>query len=409
MPEKKPLTALAVKNAKPREKPYRLAAGKGLYLEVMPTGAKYWRWKYRFGGKEKRLALGVFDDVSLAEAKDRRREARETLRQGIDPAAKRKAERLAAKVAAATSFEAVAREWLEKESTKLAPSTVAAAQRRLESLVFPWIGTRPVSEITPPELLEVLRRVESQGKLETAQRLKQRCGQIFRYAIATGRAERDPSADLRGALATPKVRHRAAVTDPAEVGALLRSIEGFSGQFVTHCALRLLPLLFVRPGELRHAEWSEIDLDAAEWRIPAERTKMRRPHLVPLSTQAVAILRELEPLTGHGRFVFPGIRTIRRPISENTINAALRRLGYSKDEMTGHGFRSLATTLLNEQGWPPDVIERQLAHIERNKVRAAYNRAEHLGERRKMMQAWADYLDALRSGGKVTPIRSRAS
>ena len=409
MAEKKSLTAVAVKNAKPRGKPYRLAAGKGLYVEVMPTGAKYWRWKYRFGGKEKRLALGVYDEVSLAAAKDARDEARATLRNGIDPGAKRKAERLAARVAAATSFEAVAREWLEKQATKLAPNTIARAERLLESLAFPWIRTRPVSEITPPELLEVLRRVESQGKLETAQRLKQRCGQIFRYAIATGRAERDPSADLRGALATPKVRHRAAITDPAEVGALLRSIEGFSGQFVTHCALRLLPLLFVRPGELRHAEWSEIDLDAAEWRIPAERTKMRRPHLVPLSTQAVEILRDLEPLTGRGRFVFPGIRTIRRPISENTINAALRRLGYSKEEMTGHGFRSLATTLLNEQGWPPDVIERQLAHIERNKVRAAYNRAEHLGERRKMMQAWADYLDGLRAGGQVTPIRTQAS
>ena len=399
MAEKKPLTAVAVKNAKPREKRYRLAAGKGLYLEVMPSGAKYWRWKYRFGGKEKRLALGVYDEVSLAEAKQARDEARATLRNGIDPGAKRKADRLAARVAAATSFEDVAREWLEKQTTKLAPNTVARAHRLLESLAFPWLGTRPVSEISPPELLEVLRRVESQGKLETAQRLKQRCGQIFRYAIATGRAERDPSADLRGALATPKVRHRAAITDPAEVGALLRSIEGFSGQFVTHCALRLLPLLFVRPGELRHAEWSEIDLDAAEWRIPAERTKMRRPHLVPLSTQAVEILRDLEPLTGRGRFVFPGIRTIRRPISENTINAALRRLGYSKEEMTGHGFRSLATTLLNEQGWPPDVIERQLAHIERNKVRAAYNRAEHLGERREMMQSWADFLDRLKSQG----------
>jgi len=274
--------------------------------------------------------------------------------------------------------------------------------------VYPWIGSRPVGAITAPELLAVLRRLEALDKLETAQRVKQICGQVFRYAIATGRAERDPAADLRGALKTKKTRHHAAITDPVKVGELLRAINGFSGSLVVASAMKLAPLVFVRPGELRKAEWSEFDLDHAEWRIPAERMKMRAMHLVPLSEQAVAILRELQPLTSHGRYVFPSIRSPRDPMSENTVTAALRRLGYTGNEMTGHGFRGMASTLLHEQGWNTDVIERQLAHAERNRIKAAYNHAEYLPGRRKMMQAWADYQDNLREDRNVIPIRAKA-
>lgn len=392
------LTAVAARNAKPREKSYKLAAGAGLYLEVMPTGAKYWRWKYRHAGKEKRLALGVFPEVALAEARETTERARALLRTGVDPSGQRKTEKLAARMAAETSFEAVGREWLGKQG-HMATVTFDKAKRELEVHAFPWLGARPIAEITPPELLAVLRRVESRGKLETAQRVKQRCGQIFRYAVATGHAERDPTADLRGALATPKKQHRAAITDPARVGELLRAIDGYSGSFVTLCALQLSPLLFTRPGELRRAEWSEIDFKRAEWRIPAAKMKMREAHIVPLSAQALAILRELQPLTGSRHHVFPGMADPNAPMSENTVNSALRRMGYDKTEMTAHGFRALASTRLNELGFPPEVIERQLAHAERNKVRAAYNRAQHMDARRKMMQAWADYLDQLRAGG----------
>lgn len=403
----KALTALAASKAQPRDKKYRLAAGGGLYLEVMPNGSKYWRWKYRYAGKEKRLALGVFPEVSLADAKRDRDDARKVLRGGDDPAAVKRAERLAKHAAALNNFEAVGREWLAKQ-THLAKVTFDKAQRELEIHAFPWLGTRPVAEITPPEVLGVLRRVESRGKLETAQRVKQRCGQIFRYAVATGRAERDPTADLRGALATPKTQHRAAITDPARIGELLRAIHGYAGSFATLCALKLSPLVFTRPGELRMMEWAELDLDAAEWRIPASKMKMRDEHVVPLATQAVAILRDLHPLTGARSYVFPGMHNPKRPMSENTVNTALRRMGYGQAEMTAHGFRALASTRLNEMGYPVDVIERQLAHAERNKVRAAYNRAQHLAERRKMMQAWADYLDALRDGANVVPIRRNA-
>ena len=278
--------------------------------------------------------------------------------------------------------------------------------RRFEMDVFPWIGTRPVRDILAPELLATIRRIESRGAIETAHRTLQNCGQVFRYAVASGYADRDISGDLRGAIPPTKEKHHASVTDPKDVAALLRTIESYAGSFVTMCALRLAPMTFVRPGELRHAEWSEIDLDKAEWRIPAEKMKMREQHIVPLSRQAVAILRELHPLTGAGKYVFPSVRTQARPMSENTVNAALRRLGYAKDEMTGHGFRSMASTLLNEMGWNRDAIERQLAHAERNSIRAAYNFAEFLPERRKMMQAWADYLDKLRAGAKVTALHA---
>jgi integrase len=291
----------------------------------------------------------------------------------------------------------VATEWLARQ--KLAPATLEKATWQFEQQLFPELGERPIAQISAPELLAVLRKIEVRGKIETAHRAKQRASQVFRYAIATGRADRDPTGDLRGALTPLKPQNRAAVTQPAKVGELLRALSGYSGHPVTHAALRLAPYVFVRPGELRGAEWAEIDLDAGEWRIGAQRMKMREAHLVPLSTQAAAILREIQLLTGSGTYVFPSLRTLKRSISENTITAALRRMGYSGEEMTTHGFRAMASTLLNEQGFPPDVIELQLAHKERNKVRAAYNRAQRLEERRHMMQAWADYLDALKAGG----------
>ena len=401
------LTDKKLQALEPRRKLYRLLDGECLYVEVQPTGARYWRFRYRFAGKAKMLSLGVYPKVSLAEARRRRNEARALLDSGTDPSAQRQRDKLTAHLANVNAFEPVALEWLVGRGN-LAETTRAKTQWMLETHVYPWIGSRPVGAITAPELLAVLRRLEALDKLETAQRVKQICGQVFRYAIATGRADRDPAADLRGALKTKKTRHHAAITDPAKVGELLRAIGGFSGGLVVASALKFAPLVFVRPGELRKAEWSEFDLDNAEWRIPAERMKMRAMHIVPLSEQAVAILRELQPLTGHGRYVFPSIRGPRDPMSENTITAALRRLGYTGDEMTDHGFRSMASTMLHEQGWNTDVIERQLAHAERNRVKAAYNHAEYLPERRKMMQAWADYLDGLRNGASVVAIKRKA-
>ncbi|WP_350214714.1 integrase arm-type DNA-binding domain-containing protein [Algiphilus sp.] len=401
------LTDSAVRNAKPADKTQKLFDGGGLFLEVTQKGSKRWRWKYRYGGKEKLLSMGVYPVTGLKEARERRNEARKQLAEGKDPSALRKAEATAKAVRAADSFEALALEWMKQKRERWIPAHQEKVARRFEVHVFPWLGRRPVAEIGAPELLQVLRRIESTGNVDTARRVLQSCGHVFRYAIATGRAERDPSGDLRGALKAPKDRHYASLTDPAKVGGLLRAIDGYSGDFTTKCALRLAPLVFVRPGELRAAEWWEFDLDNAEWRIAAERMKMRSPHIVPLSRQAVAILRDLHPLTGGGTLVFPGVRSPLRPMSENTVNAALRRLGYTTQEMTGHGFRSMASTLLNEMGWHRDAIERQLAHAERNAVRAAYNYAEYLPERRRMMQAWADYLDALREGStKVTPIRA---
>ena len=403
------LTDTAIRNAKPKEKPYKLADEKGLFLLVHPNGGRYWRFKYRFVGKEKLLALGIYPDVSLKEARERRDNARKQVAADIDPGQHRKALKAAKATCAENSFEIVAREWFAKHSPNWAVNHSSKILRRLERDIFPWIGNRPIADITAPELLTVLRRIENRGALETAHRALQNCGQVFRYAVATGRAERDPSGDLRGALPPTKQIHHASITDPKAIGGLLRTIKGYQGSFITKCALQLAPLVFVRPGELRKAEWSEFDLDAAEWRIPAARMKMREQHIVPLSSQAVAILRELYALTGNGRYVFPGARTNERPMSENTINAALRRLGYSGNEMTGHGFRSMASTILNEQGWYRDAIERQLAHAERNSVRAAYNYAEHLAERRKMMQAWADYLDGLAAGATIMHLKPHAA
>jgi len=405
------LTDMKVRNAKPEVKPRKLFDGRGPFLLVTPGGGKWWRHKYRFGGRAKTLSLGIYPDVGLREARERRDEARKLLAAGVDPGVERKATKAAkaAEVARETAtFDIVAREWFAKQSLAWAPGHAETVIRRLERDVFPTVGGRPVGEITAVELLEVLRRVEARGTLETAHRIHQICGQVFRYAIATARASRDPSADLRGALPPVRETHHAALTKPADVAALLRAINGYQGTFVVRCALRLAPLVFVRPGELRKAEWSEFDLDGLIWRIPAERMKLRQAHLVPLSQQALEILRELNPLTGNGRYVFPSARTTARPMSENAITAALRRMGYEQGMMTGHGFRTMASTLLNEQGAPADAIERQLAHAERDGVRDAYNRAQYLTERRHMMQRWADYLDYLTAGEVVLPFISTA-
>ncbi len=378
-------------------------------MELAPNGGKWWRLKYRHAGKEKRLSLGVYPHVALKQARERRDAAKKLLANGVDPSEQRKAHRAAVTERAANSFEAVGREWFTSFSKKWVKGHSDKILRRLEHNVYPYVGGRPIAEITSKEMLVVLRKVESRGAIETAHRTKQNCSQVFRYAVATGRADRDPTVELRGALTPTSERHHASIIEPKAIGALLRAIDGYDGSPVTRAALQLAPLTIVRPGELRRAEWTEFNLDKAEWRIPAERMKMREQHIVPLSKQAIAVLQELHPLTGRGAYVFPGARTNGRPMSENTVNAALRRLGYSKDEMTGHGFRSMASTHLNEQGWHRDAIERQLAHAERDDVRAAYNFAEHLPERRKMRQAWADYLDGLRAGASVTSIKKAAA
>ncbi len=398
-----PLTDTAIRNAKLQNKQYKLTDEKGMYLLVNKAG-KYFRLDYRFAGKRKTLALGVYPDVKLFEAREKRDDARKLIANGIDPGQVRKVQKSIQIEQTENSFEAIAREWHGKYSSNWADSHAKKIIRRFELYIFPWLGPRPIAEITPPELLAVLRRVESKGILETAHRAQQNCGQVFRYAIATGRAERDPSADLRGALAPVKHGRMATITDPKKIGELLRAIDGYEGTTVAKCALKLAPLVFVRPRELRHAEWAEIDLDKAEWRIPSGKMKMKNPHIVPLSSQAVEILCEILPITGQGQYVFPSVRTNSRPMSENTILAALRRMGYTKEEMSGHGFRAMASTVLHEQSWPSDIIERQLAHAERNSIKAAYNHAQHLPERRKMMQAWADYLDSLKNSGKIVPI-----
>lgn len=406
-----PLTPSAVANARSQDKPYRLPDGRGLFLLVQPSGAKWWRWKYRRpDGRENILSLGTYPDVSLRRAREKRDDARKRLADGIDPGAQRqeaKAALAAAADAASDTFEAVARAWMARQ--EVADITANKNRWLLETFLFPEIGGTPIANITPRVLLDALRKIEAAGKLETARRAKIKAGQVFRWAILEGKAEADPTASLRGSLKPPKNKHHASITDPVKVGELLRAIDGFTGQPVTLAALKLAALVFVRPGELRQAEWSEFDLDGAVWRIPGERMKMKAAHIVPLSTQAVAILRDLFPITGTGRYVFPGLRTVNRPMSENTVNAALRRLGYGTDEMTGHGFRSMAASRLNEMGWNADAIERQLAHAESNKVREAYTHAaQYLDERRRMMQAWADYLDGLRAGGDVVAFKRKA-
>ena len=401
-----PLTDIKIRNAKPKEKPVALFDGGGLYLLVTPSGGKLWRLKYRYDGKEKLLALGAYPEISLTGARQRRDEARRQLVQGIDPGAIKKAQKQAV-AAEKETFEAVAREWHTAFTPSWAPRNAATILSRLNHDLIPWLGSRPINEIKAPELLSVLRRAENRGALELAHRLRAIAGQVFRYAVATGRAERDLSADLKGALPPPKVKHHAAITDPKEVAPLLRALEGYEGGFVVKCALRLAPLLFVRPGELRHAEWAEINLDEAVWNIPAHKMKMKQAHIVPLCNQAIGILKELYEYTGAGRYVFPSVRTHARPMSENTVNAALRHAGYDKETMTGHGFRAMARTILDEVlHVRPDYIEHQLAHAVRDPNGRAYNRTAHLEERRKMMQQWADYLDELQAGAKVLPFQT---
>ncbi|NDV28802.1 tyrosine-type recombinase/integrase [Desulfovibrio sp. JC010] len=389
------LNVKQIQAAKPKEKLYRITDSNGLCLEIRPNGSKLWRYRYRFNGKGKMIGLGSYPATSLKDARDKRDEQRKILERDIDPSEYRKDQQ--ATVSGENEFEAIAREWHTKFKSTWTKGHAQTVIRRLELNCFPWIGKMVVNEIEPPDILKVLRRIESRGALETAHRVRSILGQVLRYAVATGRATRDATADLKGALPPVKHKHMATITDPKQIGPLLNNIDDYQGNTMTKCALQLAPLVFVRPGELRHGEWEEIDFDAAEWRIPAEKMKARRPHIVPLSRQALEVLFELKPLTGEGRYLFPSIRSKLYPMSENTVNGALRRLGYSKEEITGHGFRSMASTNLNENGWKPDVIERQLAHVEGNSVRAAYNHADYLPERRKMMQWWADFLDALRN------------
>ena len=400
-----PLTDLEIRKAKHSDKPFRLSDEKGLFLLVHPNGSKYWRQKYRFGGKEKLLAFGVYPEVSLTEARERRDAARKLLANGADPGEVKKAQKADDKLRAENPFEIVCREWLEAKRAVASPAQVKKAKARLEKDVFPWLGGRPVNEITAPEILAVLRRIDARGARYTAHRAKSEISQVFRYAIATGRAERDPCPDLRGAIPPAKSEHMASITDPEGVAELLRAMDAFSGTFPVQCALRLAPLLFVRPGELRQAEWKDINLERGEWRFLVSKTNT--DHLVPLSTQAVAILRELHPLTGQGRYVFPGARDTKVPMSSATVNAALRRMGYdTRTEITGHGFRAMARTILHEElHQKPEVIEHQLAHQVPDTLGNAYNRTRFLKERTVMMQIWADYLDRLKAGARVLPLR----
>ena len=394
-----PLSDTAIRNAKAGAKPTKLFDERGLFMIITPSGGKWWRLKYRFDNKEKLLSLGVYPDVGLKDARERRDIARKLLANSIDPGQNRKAQKATRQNRGANSFEVVTREWHGKFASNWSVDHGNRILRRFERNIFPWIGGLPIADVHAPELLTVVRRIESRGALDTAHRALGNCGQVFRYAVATGRAVRDPSGDLRGALPPVTGEHFAALTEPKQVAELLRTLEGYQGTFTVVCALRLAPLVFVRPGELRKAEWSSIDLDAAEWRYTA--TKTATPHIVPLATQAVAILRELYLLTGAGRFVFPGGRSSSRPMSDNAILAAMRRMDIAKDEMSGHGFRAMARTILDEVlGVRPDLIEHQLAHAVRDANGRAYNRTTHLPERRKMMQQWADYLDNLKLEGK---------
>ena len=397
------LTDTLVRSTKPRDKPFKLFDERGLFLLVAPGGGKWWRLKYRFGGKEKLLSLGVYPDVSLKAARERRDEARRLLANGTDPGQNRKAGKAAQQERAANSFEVVGREWYARMTPVWVEHHRNRIIRRFERDIFPWIGGRAISELTASDVLSTLRRIESRGALHTAHRALQNCSQVFRYAVATGRAERDPTSDLRGALPPVKGTHFAAVTEPDDVGKLLRVLDGYQGTLVVVSALKLAPLVFVRPGELRKAEWADIDFDNAQWGFRV--TKTDKPHIVPLSSQALEILRDLYALTGTGRFVFPGARSNARPMSDNAVLAAMRRMGVTKEEMCGHGFRAMARTILDERlGFRVDVIEHQLAHAVKDANGTSYNRTAHLEDRRKMMQTWADYLGQLKSGAQVLTI-----
>ncbi|WP_234180362.1 tyrosine-type recombinase/integrase [Sphingopyxis sp. NFH-91] len=406
-----PLTDIAIRNAKPREKPYKMGDTLGLFLLVQPTGGRLWRLKYRIEGREKKLGLGTYPDIGLSEARRRRDEARALIASGKDPSREKQREKVRATLDAGNTFQAISDEYCAKRKKDGENGWSPATAKRSEYLLSQLrgsIGKLPIAEIEPADILAAVRKIEKRGNLESARRTLQLAGLVFRYAVATARLRSDPTRDLRGALTSPKVTHYGAITDPKGAGELLRAIDGYEGLGITKLALQIAPHVFVRPGELRQASWSEIDLDAAVWEIPAERMKMRKPHHVPLSTQAIALFRELHEISGPQGFVFPGVRTRARPMSENTINAALRRLGYSTDEMTAHGFRAMASTLLNESGaFSPDAIERALAHGDRDKVRAAYHRGAHWKERVEMAQWWSDYLDQLRKGADIVKFPDR--
>jgi integrase len=401
------LTDIAIRSAKPADKPIKLTDGGGLYLLLNPNGSRWWRLDYRYAGKRKTLSMGIYPDVGLKDARIRRDDARKLLASDVDPGENRKAVKAAKFERATNSFEAIAREWFARNSATWKASHGERIIRRFERDLFPWIGGKPIAELTAPEVLAAVRKIEDRGALETAHRALSNCGQVFRYAIATGRASRDISADLRGALTPVKTEHFPAITDPRQVGPLLRAMDGYTGSQIVRYALRLAPMVFVRPGELRNAEWAHVDLEAAEWRYTI--TKTNTPHIVPLSRQAVEILTELQALTGDGRYLFPSARTNSRPMSDNAILSALRRMGIDKDEMTGHGFRAMARTILDEVlGFRPDYIEHQLAHAVRDPNGRAYNRTAHLAERRNMMQQWADYLDKLKAGAQIIPLNNAA-
>lgn len=425
------LSDAAIRKAKPGDKPRKLSDGGGLYLELQPSGARWWRLKYRHHGKEKRLSLGVYPAVSLADARRRRDEARALLAAGTDPSDERKADKAAhramqhaqaladAGLPLPGTFEAVAREWLALvHEPKVSAGYAKRSRTQLEADVFPWIGTKPVASITAPMVLELMHKVAARGALDTAHRVKQTCGLVFRYAIATGHAERDPVPDLRGALAVPIVKHYAATDDPVKLGELLRAVDGYGGHPATRAALVLGILTFQRPGNVLAMRWADLDLDAGVWTIPAQdmkRTKQAKAsgpdHVVPLAAQAVDVLRKLHPLTGAGVYCFPNMRSKGRPISSVTMNAAMRRMGFSSDEMTAHGFRATARTIIVEQlpGIDPEWIEAQLAHGKAGPLGAAYDRAQYLAQRKTMMQTWADYLDRLRKGADVVALPTRAA
>lgn len=402
-----PLSDTAIRNAKPSDKPIKLTDGGGLYLLLKPNGSRWWRLDYRYGGKRKTLSMGVYPDVGLKDARNRRDDARKLLASDVDPGENRKAVKAAKAERASNSFETITREWFSKHSSSWNANHGDRIMSRFERDLFPWIGAKAIADLTAPEVLSALRKIEERGAIETAHRALSNCGQVFRYAIATGRAARDICADLKGALPPVATKHFAAVTEPKKVGELLRAINGYSGSQIVRHALQLAPLVFVRPGELRNAEWADIDLDTAEWRYLVSKTKTQ--HIVPLSRQAIEILTDLKSLSGGGRYVFPGARTNSRPMSDNAILAALRRMGIDKEEMSGHGFRAMARTILDEVlGVRPDYIEHQLAHAVKDPNGRAYNRTAHLAERHKMMQQWADYLDKLKAGAEIVPLHSAA-
>lgn len=399
------LTDVAIRNAKPRAKPYKMGDAGGLYLLVTPAGGKLWRLKFRVAGKEKLLSLGGWPEVSLANARKERDKAREALAAGADPSREKQQAKHLARVASANSFGEIAQEFIDKRRREGMSASTADKSEYYIKRMGPVIARMPISEIAAPDLLAVLRRIETTGNYETARRVLQLAGRVFRYAVATARLTSDPSRDLRGALTAPQPKHYGAIIEAKRAGELLRAIDGYEGQVLTKLAMQLSANVFVRPGELRHAEWSEIDLDGALWTIPAGKMKMRRPHQVPLSRQSVDLFRQLHAISGPAGYVFPSIRTRTRPMSENTVNAGLRRLGFPGDEMTAHGFRAMASTLLNESGkWNPDAIERALAHGDDDRVRAAYHRGAHWKERVEMAQWWSDHLDTLRKGADVVPI-----